>query len=150
VREVPGSSITYTFRDPVFGGPMAGFKHVAALFGETRGELVAFACDDDVWSPGHIATAVESLDRHPEAAAHFSAFYAAESELAHDAYQWGAPLLWLAAGRPERFSEYVLGEAQMLALGWVFNHSIGARSLRGPNMRSQSRQHARDVAPVLR
>lgn len=116
----PELSITYKFRAPVFSGAMCGFEHVGALFAEARSEIVALVCDDDVWSPGHIATAVESLDRHPNAVAHFSAFYGAESELSLEAYQWGAPLLWLAAGRPDRFSEYEFDDAQMLALGWVF------------------------------
>lgn len=116
----PGLPIEYRFRDPAFDGSHASFDHVAALFREAKSEYVALVCDDDVWSPGHLVTAVESLDRNAQAAAHFSAFYGSESELAHDAYQWGGPLLWLAAGRPDRFSEYRFDLEQALALAWIF------------------------------
>jgi glycosyltransferase involved in cell wall biosynthesis len=116
----PELPIVYKFRDPVFGGQMCVFDHVAALFSEASSEFVAFVCDDDVWSPGHLANAVDALDADPRAAAHFSAFYGAESELSLEAEQWGAPLIWLAAGRPERFSRYSLDLPAMLALAWVF------------------------------
>ena len=119
VSKFPELPIVYKFRDPVFGGLHGGFDHVDALFGEASGEFVALVCDDDVWSPGHLANAVESLDRRPEAVAHFSAVLQAESELAYSAHQWAAPLQWLAAGRPDRLSEYVYDLPAALALAWV-------------------------------
>jgi hypothetical protein len=115
----PELPIIYRFRDPFFSGPMAGFEHVAALFGEASGEYVALVCDDDVWSPGHLANAVESLDRHPDTVAHFSACVGAESELARSANVWGVPLDWLAAGRPTHYAEYAYGLPELLALCWV-------------------------------
>jgi hypothetical protein len=115
----PELPIAYKFRDPVFGGAMCALDHANALFAEASSELVAFVCDDDVWSPGHLANAVAALDEAPGAVAHFSAFYCSESELSLDAYQWGAPLIWLAAGRPERLARYSLELPAMLALGWV-------------------------------
>jgi glycosyltransferase involved in cell wall biosynthesis len=116
VSKFPELPIKYVFREPVFD---RGFDHVYRLFCEAQSEFVAFVCDDDVWSPGHLAAAVESLDRNPDVVARFSAAYQAESELAYTAHQWASPLLWLAAGRPDRFSEYVYDLAQVLALGWV-------------------------------
>jgi glycosyltransferase involved in cell wall biosynthesis len=119
-RRFPELPIVYKLRDPMFTGGLGSFKNVATAFTEATGEFVALVCDDDVWSPGHVAKAVESLDANPKASAHFSAFYGAESEMSLECYQWGAPLLWLAAGRPARFAEYLYDEAAILALAWVF------------------------------
>jgi len=115
----PHLPIKYKFRDPVFSGPLGGFDHVAALFGEASGEFVALVCDDDLWSPGHLRTAVEALDRNPTASAHVSAYLAAPSEVVPDGHLWGPGLLWLAAGCPAHFSEYVYDRAAVLALCWI-------------------------------
>ena len=111
----PELPITYRFREPALTYP----EHVCALLKEAEGELTAFVCDDDLWAPGHIETAIASLDANPEAVAHFSAFVMAESELARPASLWAAPLVWLAAGRPPRMSEYVMTTESVYALGWM-------------------------------
>jgi glycosyltransferase involved in cell wall biosynthesis len=111
----PELPITYRFREPQL--PVA--EHICTALQEAEGELTAFVCDDDLWGPGHLESAVVSLDAHPEAVAHFSAFVRAESELARTASFWAAPLLWLAAGRPSRMSEYVMSPESVFAVGWM-------------------------------
>lgn len=112
----PELPIDYVFREPCFGTMM---EHAAQLFREVESEYVAFLCDDDIWAPGHIESALASLGSTPEAVAHFSGFLAAESELATHGDTWAAALLWLAAGRPDRYSEYVYSADDVLALAWV-------------------------------
>lgn len=111
----PELPIRYVLREPQLGA-----LHFETLFREAKGEFSAFVCDDDLWSPGHLENALMSLDAHQDAVAHFSAFVGARSELAGQATLWCAPLLWLAAGRPPRMSEYVFEYRDALALSWVF------------------------------
>ncbi len=111
----PELPIRYTLRDP----QLSPMQHVRTLMEEAEGEYSALVCDDDLWSPGHLASAVESLDRHPDASAHFSAIVQSGSELGPEAAMPGASLLWLAAGRPPRFSEYVYRRDAILALCWI-------------------------------
>jgi hypothetical protein len=110
----PELPIRYVLRDPELGR-----LHFETLFSEATAEFAAFVCDDDLWFPGHLESALRALDAHPEAAAHFSAFVTAKSELSADSWFWCAPLLWLAAGRPPRMSEYMFGHADVLALAWI-------------------------------
>lgn len=112
----PELPISYRLRQPSLGTMM---QHAAHLFAESTSELTAFVCDDDVWSPGHLESAIASLDRRPDAAAHFSGFIATESDLALDCTTWAAPLLWLAAGSPARMTEYVYDRPEVLALAWI-------------------------------
>ena len=112
----PDLPITYKLREPSLGNMM---QHAAKLFEEVRTEIVAFVCDDDVWAPGHLQSALDSLDRHPEAIAHFSGFIAAESEFSLQGAFWAPSLVWLVAGRPPRWSEYVMRLSQVLQLAWV-------------------------------
>lgn len=111
-RELP---IHYVLREP----QLSPMEHVRTLLESAEGEFAALVCDDDLWSPGHLATAIESLDRHPGASAHFSACVQSASELGPDAAMPGASLLWLAAGSPPRFSEYVYAREAVLALCWI-------------------------------
>lgn len=112
----PELPITYRLREPRLGNMM---QHAAHLFGEVGTELVAFVCDDDIWAPGHLQSAMDSLDRHPSASAHFSGFISAESELSSSGTFWAPPLFWLAGGQPPRWSEYVYGLQEVLALSWI-------------------------------
>ena len=108
--------IEYVVQDP----QLTPHAHAAWLLQQSATEFVAVVCDDDLWSPGHVAAGVDALERNAGAAAWFSAFAGAESELALSGFFWQAPLLWLAAGRPERASEYAFGLPELLALSWVF------------------------------
>lgn len=112
----PELPIDYVVQDPQLTVP----SHVAWLLKQPNTEFGAFVCDDDLWSPGHVATGLDSLRRDPGAAAFFSAFVGAESELAQSGFSWGAGLLWLAANRPPRVAEYRYELPQVTALSWVF------------------------------
>ncbi len=111
----PGLPIEYIVREPDWGG-----ENCSELMLAARSEYVAFVCDDDVWFPGHLENALNALRDDPEAVAHFSAFVGAKSELDAGGYFWGAPLLWLAAGRPPALSTYRFSRPQVLALAWMF------------------------------
>jgi hypothetical protein len=108
--------IEYVVQDPQLT-PQA---HVARLLQiEDTTEYVALVCDDDIWSPGHVDSAMRSLDARPGAACHFSAYVAMGSELAASGILWAPSLLWLAAKRPPLMSEYVFDYQTVLALSWV-------------------------------
>lgn len=115
-RKFPELPISYKLREPPLANMM---RHAEVLFAEADSELVAFVCDDDIWSPGHLQSAIESLDRNPDSVAHFSGFISAESELSMSGAMWAPSLLWLAAGRPPKMSEYVYDQAMVLALAWI-------------------------------
>lgn len=115
-RGFPMLPIRHVVQDP----QLTPHAHAAWLLGQSDTEFVAFVCDDDLWSPGHLATGMDALDRNPEASAFFSAFVGAESELADSGFFWAAGTIWLAAGRPVRLTEYILDLAAVLALSWVF------------------------------
>lgn len=111
----PQLPIKYILREPQL--PIA--EHVRTLLVGVETEFVAMVCDDDLWSPGHLASAVESLDRNPSASAHFSACVHSLSELGPVAALPGMSLLWLAAGTPPRMSEYRFCLDSVLALSWI-------------------------------
>lgn len=112
----PELPIEYVYQEPQL--PVA--EHVRALLERpNEAEYLALVCDDDLWSPGHLQSALDSLDRHPAASAHFSGCVHAESEFGRPAAIEGAELLWLAAGCPPRMSEYEYSQDAVLALCWV-------------------------------
>lgn len=111
----PDLPIEYVIQDP----PLAVHMHTAWLLSQPDTEFVAFVCDDDLWSPGHLASGLSALERRPDASAFFSAFVGAESELAESGFFWAAGLLWLAAGRPQRPAHYSFDLPSMMALSWV-------------------------------
>ncbi len=115
-RMFPELPIRYVLRDP----QLSWNAHAQVAMREARSEFVAFCCDDDVWAPGHLATGVEALDRHPRAQSFFSQVASAESDLSQKASTWIAPLLWMAAGYPPRMSEYLLDRTAMLAVNWMY------------------------------
>ena len=115
-EEFPEIPITFVMQDP----PLDSFEHFARILTMARSEYVAIVCDDDWWTPGHLATAIRNLDREPSASAHVSCYVAAASEFPSTGVFWGLGAIWLAAGRPDPIEPYVLDLAQVLALAWAF------------------------------
>lgn len=103
--------IQYILRDPP-GTPSDNFIE---LFGAAKAEFVAFVCDDDWWSPGHLQAALADLDQHPNAVVRFCAPLFFVSEMPSSGWVSRPPALWLAAGRPDLTSLWEISPEQVAA-----------------------------------
>jgi glycosyltransferase involved in cell wall biosynthesis len=107
--------IRYIFQDP----PVSPLLNFDFLFRRAEADFVALLCDDDWWAPGHLHTALAHLSRDSQVVAWFSACFFTDSEGSRSGWIQRTPVLWIAAGRPNFSSVWLLGRQEVLASAWV-------------------------------
>ena len=95
--------------------PQSILVNFFSSFRAAQADLIAFLCDDDWWSPGHLQTALLSLREHDQAVASFSGCLHVESEQALHGQIASSAVLWLAAGKPAFTTRWVLKRKEILA-----------------------------------
>jgi glycosyltransferase involved in cell wall biosynthesis len=92
-------AVVRSFADPRIAfyrfpkAPGFGYVHRNTVLGQTSGEFVAYATDDDLWFPDHLAKAVSALERDGLALAAFRSAHVRPPDMLDPfffAYDWRA------------------------------------------------------------
>ena len=108
--------IRYLFQDPI----LTSVQNIHFLMQQAKSEFVAFLCDDDWWSTGHLDTAITSLSKNLDASAFFSGCLFTESEAASSGFVYPRLPLWLASGKPKYSSQWILTMPSIFAISWIW------------------------------
>jgi glycosyltransferase involved in cell wall biosynthesis/SAM-dependent methyltransferase len=95
-------------------------QHIKKVFNICSGNFIAFLSDDDWWAPGHLETAILSLNRHKSAAAVFSrAVYVVDEEIKYDR-TIPAPAFSVVPASSFVKNEYVYKHHEIVSCCWLF------------------------------
>lgn len=112
----PGLPIQYVFQDP----QLTAVGHLSHLFRrDDLGEVVAFLCDDDWWSPHHLGTLLAGLESQADAVAAYAACLFVEAEVASHAEIYLPAVVFLQPPGPDSLRRQRLDREANLAACWL-------------------------------
>jgi hypothetical protein len=103
--------------------PVPPLLHLKAIWGLVESPLVAILHDDDWWAPGHLASALATLESNERCVASYSSFLESLGPRSYAWFNHCVYLVWLAAGAD--FSQpTLLLDPPGVMLACLFNASL--------------------------